>query len=127
MKTLPPITFDEHIENVLKLLRPRVPQIDTMPLRYFDSHNLERQQGRWVLPAAALGDLTALKVVFDRLCHEGRDWIHLAGAGMRNNGDYLISLEYSDSVGHEKTFINISGPPLNADGSVMDSSYITVV
>jgi hypothetical protein len=127
MKTLPPISFNEHIENLLKWLRRRIPEIDTMRLRYFDSHDLMRQQGHWVLPAAALGDLTALRIMFNRLCHEGRDWINLAGAGMTTNGEYLISLEYSDTVGREETFINISGPPLNADGSIMHSSYITII
>lgn len=124
MNTLPPIAFEGHVRNLLDFLRRRVPEVDGMPLRFFDQHELRREEGRWVLPASALRDMGAMRALFERLCGEGREWIHLAGAGATPQGQYLVSVDYSQSVGHETTYVNLAGPPLNADGSVKQLSDV---
>lgn len=115
MNTLPPLTFEGHLQHLLDWLRLRVSDIDAMPLRFYDQSELVPGN---ILPAAALKDVESMRLLFERLCREGRGWIHLAGDGMTRQGEYLISVEYSQSTGHSVTYVNLAGPPLNPDGSV---------
>jgi hypothetical protein len=126
MKTLPSVSFEGHIRNLLDWLRQRVPNIDAMPLRFFDRHDLELKQGRWILPTYALKDVDAMRAFFEELCNEGREWVNLAGDDITPHGEYLISVEYSDATGRPVTAINLAGPPLNSDGNVKHPSHILV-
>ena len=127
MSTLPPTTFEGHIQNLLERLRSRVPVIDTMPLRFYDSHDVERKQGQWLLADSMLKDLDAMRILFERLCQEGREWVHFAGEGATQQGEYLISVDYSQTTGHPVTFINLAGPTLNSNGSVQNMADVHII
>jgi hypothetical protein len=127
MTTLPELSFEAHIERLLDWLEPRVPDVRAKSFRCFDSHDLKLEEGQWKLPAVALGELDSLRDLFEQLCEEGREWINLCGQGVTTQGEYLISIEYSRSTGREVTAVNLSGPPLNADGSVRQTPFITIV
>lgn len=98
-----------------------------MPLRFFDRHDLELREGRWLLSTTALKDVDTFRIVFERLCNEGREWIHLGGEGPTARGEYLVSVDYSDAAGRSVTSVNLAGTPLNADGSVMKLSKIIII
>jgi hypothetical protein len=103
-----------------------VPDIDDLPLRFYDHLDVVREGG-WAIPSARLLDADSMRARFDSLCREGREWINLAGAGATPQGGYLIAVEYSQSVGHPTTYVNLAGPPLNPDGSVRHSSDIEII
>jgi hypothetical protein len=126
MNTIPPVSFDAHLRNMLDWLRPLVPGLDATRLRFFDLNDLRHDGSRWSLPVSGLKDVGEMRELFERLCGEGRGWIHLAGEGASPEGDYLVSFDYSQDTGHGATFVNFAGPPLDADGNVRDIAAIAI-
>lgn len=45
-------------------LRPRVQNVDAMPLRFYDRRDLARTDAGWALPSAALKDTEAMRELF---------------------------------------------------------------
>lgn len=127
MNTLPPVPFDKHIQNLIDILRVHVPDINPMSLLFFDVHTLKRGHEQWVLHVSAIKNMNAMRVFFEHFCSEGREWIHLAGEGAILSGEYLISVDYSQSTRHSTTFVNLAGSPLNADGTVKQVTTILIV
>src|SRR5215210_1440568 len=107
MNTLPVLPFEGHVQNLLAFLKTRVPEIESMPLLFFDRYDLKQKEGKWILPSAALKDFEAAQVLFLELCKEGREWINLAGDGETLQGEYLVSIEYSEVIQRPVTAVNL--------------------
>lgn len=119
MTTLPILPFEGHVQNLCAFLKTRVPEVESMTLLFFDRHDLKQKDGEWILPSAALKDFEAAQELFLGLCREGREWINLAGDGATLQREYLVAIEYSEVMQRPVTAVNLAGPPLNLDGSVM--------
>jgi hypothetical protein len=126
MPTIPPVSFDEHIDYLISFLKQSSPtlcgNLKKGRLMFFDSTKIIG----YTIGKGVLKSQSEFEPVFCKLCESGLGWINLVGEGWYSKL-FLVSVVYSDPIGRSATAVNFSGLRIGIDGKPKENALYNII
>jgi hypothetical protein len=121
IKTFPDLSYESHIDRLLRSLQVYFPELELDMLLFYDmkiSHNN-------MISYKDLMSFLEFETYFLHLLREAREWINLSGDSWYKQ-NFIVSVDYSKKMNMPMTAINISGPTIDLEGNPVKKTILNV-